>query len=233
MVIASSQRLADTLGQTRTVTLIRNGADTAFFGSTSGACHFGRQSRSSATSGPSRSGSRSTGSSTRRARIRSGTSSSSALWTGADFTGVRRLGNVKLLGERPYAELPAYLQQFDAAIIPFKMTELTQSTNPVKLYEYLSAGVPVVASPMPELVAVGDLVYLATGRRASSSRSNGRWARTMRTDVPRDGSGPPPTTGARAVRRSVAPSHGASRRSASSCSATTTGRIQRPAWRAS
>ena len=40
------------------------------------------------------------------------------------------------------------------AIIPFKLTELTQNVNPVKLYEYLSAGVPVVAAPMSELLGL-------------------------------------------------------------------------------
>lgn len=80
---------------------------------------------------------------------------------GCRTEGVRPLGNVHLLNEQPYADLPGYLHQFDVAIIPFKINDLIVCTNPVKVYEYLSAGVPVVASPMPEVIALGDLVSVA------------------------------------------------------------------------
>jgi len=81
--------------------------------------------------------------------------------TGADAAPLRGLGNVHLLGEKPYAALPAYLHRFDVACIPFRLTDLTRATNPVKLYEYLSAGKPVVAVPLPELEPWREHVYLA------------------------------------------------------------------------
>ena len=56
------------------------------------------------------------------------------------------LKNVHLLGEQPYAVLPSYLHQFDVACIPFLRNSLTEATNPVKFYEYLSAGKPVVST---------------------------------------------------------------------------------------
>jgi len=80
---------------------------------------------------------------------------------GADLSSVSRLRNVNLLGELPYAELPGYLHQFDAAIIPFRLTPLTAATNPVKFYEYLSAGKPVVSVRLPELEPFEDLYYPA------------------------------------------------------------------------
>ena len=55
--------------------------------------------------------------------------------------------NVHYFGARPYAELPAWLQHADAALIPFKCTLLTAGVDPVKLYEYLAAELPVVATP--------------------------------------------------------------------------------------
>jgi GT2 family glycosyltransferase/glycosyltransferase involved in cell wall biosynthesis len=84
---------------------------------------------------------------------------------GADTAGVgQRLSscaNVRLTGEKPYAELPQWLAGFDVCLIPFRITELTLATNPVKAYEYLSAGKPVVSVGLPELQQFGDLVYRA------------------------------------------------------------------------
>jgi len=68
---------------------------------------------------------------------------------------------VMLLGEKPYAELPAYLSHFDVCSIPFKRTPLTEAANPVKFFEYLSVGKPVVSTPLPELEPFGDLFYPA------------------------------------------------------------------------
>ncbi|WP_237392720.1 glycosyltransferase [Steroidobacter denitrificans] len=61
-------------------------------------------------------------------------------------------GNIRLLGRRDYQELPSLLAKADVAMIPFVMNDLIRGTNPIKLYEYLAAGVPVVASPMPEVL---------------------------------------------------------------------------------
>ena len=69
--------------------------------------------------------------------------------------------NVRFLGEKPYAELPSWLAQFDVCLIPFKVNELTLATNPVKAYEYLSAGKPVVSIDLPEMAQFGASVYTA------------------------------------------------------------------------
>ena len=64
---------------------------------------------------------------------------------------LRRLPNVHLLGEKPRPELPAYLKGMACALIPYKANELTRNIFPLKLFEYLAAGVPVVAGGLPEL----------------------------------------------------------------------------------
>lgn len=74
---------------------------------------------------------------------------------------LQALANVRFLGEKPYAELPGYLHRFDVAIIPFRIIPIIEATNPVKFYEYLSAGKPVVSSPIPELEPFPHLYRLA------------------------------------------------------------------------
>lgn len=74
--------------------------------------------------------------------------------------------NVHLLGRRPYADLPRYAKGFDVAICPFVTNELTRNINPVKLREYLSAGLPVVAIGIPEASAYPDSCQLVYGKEA-------------------------------------------------------------------
>lgn len=83
-----------------------------------------------------------------------------------DLSALERLPNVRLLGARPYEEMPRLLWHFDACVIPFLVNDITQATNPVKFYEYLSAGKPVVAPRLDELLPYEDLCYLAEGHDA-------------------------------------------------------------------
>ena len=78
-----------------------------------------------------------------------------------DVSALDALPNVTLAGQQPYSTMPQYLFHFDACIIPFKVNRITEATDPVKLYEYLSAGKPVVSVNLPELAFCRDLVYLA------------------------------------------------------------------------
>lgn len=80
----------------------------------------------------------------------------------ADLDPLEGLSNIHLLGEKPYSEIPKYLSHFDVCMIPFKNNPLTQATNPVKLYEYLSAGKPVVATRLNEISNYEDYVRLVT-----------------------------------------------------------------------
>lgn len=66
--------------------------------------------------------------------------------------------NIHLLGPRSYAELPDVLRAADAGLIPYALNELTKSIFPMKVYEYLAAGLPVVATPLPALVDVAEIV---------------------------------------------------------------------------
>lgn len=71
--------------------------------------------------------------------------------TRVDVRALERRPNVRLLGQKQYGELPAYAARFDVGIIPFVVNELTLAVNPIKLREYMSAGLPVVSTALPEL----------------------------------------------------------------------------------
>jgi glycosyltransferase involved in cell wall biosynthesis len=69
--------------------------------------------------------------------------------------------NVHLLGARSYRELPDVLRAADAGLIPYARNELTESIFPMKVYEYLAAGLPVVATPLPALERVPEVLRAA------------------------------------------------------------------------
>ena len=58
------------------------------------------------------------------------------------------LANIHLLGSRPYAEIPGYLQHADVVIVPHVVSPFTESLDPIKAYECLAVGRPVVATPV-------------------------------------------------------------------------------------
>ena len=59
--------------------------------------------------------------------------------------------NVHLFGRKPYADLPNYCKGFDVALNPFSINELTLAANPLKVREYLAAGLEVVSTAIPEV----------------------------------------------------------------------------------
>jgi GT2 family glycosyltransferase len=80
-----------------------------------------------------------------------------------DVRPLSSLPNIHLLGQQPYARMPAYLHEFDVCMIPFVVDDITAATDPVKFYEYITQGKPVVSTKMPELAPYGDLLYTADG----------------------------------------------------------------------
>lgn len=79
---------------------------------------------------------------------------------------LRHLSNVEFIGEVSYSRLPYFLHAFDICLLPFQVIPLTLATNPVKVYEYLAAGKPVVCVDLPEVAQFRDHVYCATSQGA-------------------------------------------------------------------
>jgi glycosyltransferase involved in cell wall biosynthesis len=69
----------------------------------------------------------------------------------SDTAAVAGLANVHRLGRRRNDELPQYCKAFDVGLIPYRISAQLPFRNPIKLREYLAAGLPVVATPMPDV----------------------------------------------------------------------------------
>jgi glycosyltransferase involved in cell wall biosynthesis len=78
-----------------------------------------------------------------------------------DLSALNGLANVHLLGQKRHDELPAYCRGFDAGMIPYRIDERMTFVNPLKLREYLSAGLPVVSTPVPEVVRYSHMCRIA------------------------------------------------------------------------
>lgn len=85
--------------------------------------------------------------------------------------------NVFFLDRKEYEELPKYLQHFSACIIPFKVTNMIQGCNPIKMYEFLSAGKPVVATAMNETIKCKEVLI---------GRTKGEFCHQLRQAVEKD-----------------------------------------------
>lgn len=75
-----------------------------------------------------------------------------------DVSALQREPNVHLLGPRRQAQLPEVLRGADVGLIPYRRSELTRSVFPMKVYEYLAAGVPVVSTSLPSLEGVAGVL---------------------------------------------------------------------------
>ncbi|MGC9158421.1 MAG: glycosyltransferase [Terracidiphilus sp.] len=81
--------------------------------------------------------------------------------TAVDVSVLRRLPNIVFAGVKPYPELPRWARAIDVCILPFTQTSLMVQSSPLKLREYLAAGKPTVAVPLPETKLLGRVVLTA------------------------------------------------------------------------
>ena len=81
-----------------------------------------------------------------------------------DASELAALPNVRMIGEVPYRELPAYLHGFDVCLLPYRVCECALASDPTKLWKDMSAGKPVVAVRFPEVERLHELITLTSTR---------------------------------------------------------------------
>jgi glycosyltransferase involved in cell wall biosynthesis len=83
-----------------------------------------------------------------------------------DVTVLPRAANIEYLGMTPYEKLPSVMGGLDVGLMPFALNEATRSISPTKTLEYLAAGLPVVSTRVPDVVAdYSSVVHLADDGR--------------------------------------------------------------------
>lgn len=78
----------------------------------------------------------------------------------AELTALHAQPNVHLMGPRPAEEIPALIAGWDVGLIPYRVNAETRHASPLKLYEYLAAGLPVVSADIPAAQPFASLVYI-------------------------------------------------------------------------
>ncbi len=84
------------------------------------------------------------------------------------FERVRSLPNVQWQGLVHHSAVPAVLREADVLLIPHRESRLSLSMDPLKLYEYLTTGLPIVTTPVPPSDAFRRWVYIGSGQGFSS-----------------------------------------------------------------
>lgn len=86
------------------------------------------------------------------------------VWSGdpnTNLSGLEKLENVHLLGTQPYEKLPNFLKGIDVCIVPFLLNETTISVFPLKFFEYMAAGKPIVLTDLPSVHEYSDYCHIA------------------------------------------------------------------------
>ncbi|MGH7211674.1 MAG: glycosyltransferase, partial [Acetobacteraceae bacterium] len=94
--------------------------------------------------------------------------------------------NLHLPGPVPYEVARACLRHFDVGIVPHLACEMTESMNPLKIYNYLAAGLPVVATAIPNLEGLADLITIASDAESFVAAIAGALSRPREDRTPAD-----------------------------------------------
>ena len=76
-----------------------------------------------------------------------------------------KLSNVHMIGSIPREDVPAYVEHFDVCLIPYKSNEYNRSSFPLKFWEFMATGKPIIATGLPELQEYSSLIGYAESQK--------------------------------------------------------------------
>lgn len=80
---------------------------------------------------------------------------------GIDIGSLKKHDNFLWLGSKDYRDLPKYMSTFDVCIIPFLRNPVTDNANPIKMWEYMATGLPIVSTDIPEVSQFSSFIHVA------------------------------------------------------------------------
>lgn len=89
------------------------------------------------------------------------------------------MDNIILYPSQPYGNLPSFISVFDIQVIPFVINDITNATSPVKLFEYMAAGKPILTSRLPECMQYHSVT---TYVNAEDFIEKAKWLMSVRED---------------------------------------------------
>lgn len=84
--------------------------------------------------------------------------------TTGDYSQLASMPNVFLLGKLPYESIPSLCHSFDVCMLQWKMNDWIRNCNPLKMFEYMAAGKPIVSVEIKEVVQYADIVSVAKNK---------------------------------------------------------------------
>lgn len=73
----------------------------------------------------------------------------------------RSCKNIYFVGGKPFEQIPSYLKAFDVCLIPYRDSEFNRSRSPVKLFEYMASGKPIVSTPVHQCQHFEGVIEIA------------------------------------------------------------------------
>ena len=83
-----------------------------------------------------------------------------------DISRLEKIKNIYFLGAKPYQDLPRFMKAFRVAVIPFVIDGVTLKASPIKFYEYLASGIPIVSTELPDLLNFNKISYLVKDKKS-------------------------------------------------------------------
>ena len=93
--------------------------------------------------------------------------------------------NIYLLGPKPYKELPRLMHYSNVGLLPCVLNQYTRAMFPMKFFEYLAAGLPVVSTRLPSLEEFADYIHFANTAEEFASKINKILSNSSAIDDPR------------------------------------------------
>jgi len=100
--------------------------------------------------------------------------------TGGDYSELARMNNVYFLGRMPYTKIPQLCACFDVCMLQWKMSEWIKCCNPLKMFEYMASGKPIVSVPFKEAMQYSEIISIAHNKEQFANAI--QWE--LRNDTP-------------------------------------------------